>query len=501
MKDSSRRQAAPPGSAAGGPGDREAGALFGCGASFAPAVLVRKGVLPATDAIALTVAAAASGASRAPLAAVCYAAVVLAVLAASRLHRLRICLRVADQAGHITAAAAVALPVFVICASAATPRHAPVARATLVWLVLESAVFVLAARVVVCAALSAAHRHGRLTERAVVVGAGTFGGYLAGLLRDHPELGLSVAGFVDDGPPRLDLPVPTLGTTPQLADTIARHAIGRVIVCFSTDCKDENLVGVLRACRPLMADICVVPRFYELGMAVPRHSLDEIWGVPLIPLRGPRRAGLALKRALDLAAALVLVVAAAPLALALGAVIRIRTGPPALFRQSRVTGGGRAATILKLRTLPVPRGADAPDRDAGRKPGPGHDACWDPDTEWTVDETRCGPFGRWLRATHLDELPQLVNVLRGEMSLVGPRPERPYFADRFSVTIPRYADRTRMPCGLTGWAQVNGLNGDTSVFDRARFDNYYAEYWSPWLDAVILTRTAVLVGRAALGRS
>jgi len=483
MRDASRRQAAAPAPAAGGPGDVEAGARSGSGARFRLAVLVRKGVLPATDAVALAVAVAVSGASRAPVPAACYAAAVLVVLAAGRLHRLRVCLRASDQAGRIMAAAAVALPVFVICASAPAPFHAVVARGTLVWLVLAvaAAVCVLAARVAVCAALAAAHRHGRLTEQAVVVGAGTFGGYLAGLLRDHPEFGLTVAGFIDDGPPRLDLPVPTLGTTPQLADVIATHGISRVIVCFSTDCKDENLVAILRACRPLLADICVVPRLYELGMAVPRHSLDEIWGVPLIPLRTTPRAGLVLKRATDLAAALVFSVAAVPLVLALGAVIRIRSGAPVLFRQSRVTGGGRVATILKLRTLPDPR--------------------WDPDTEWTAGEARCGSFSRWLRATHLDELPQLVNVLRGEMSLVGPRPERPYFAERFAVSIPRYADRTRMRGGLTGWAQVNGLNGDTSVFDRARFDNYYAEYWSPWLDAVILARTAVLVSRAALGRS
>jgi len=124
-----------------------------------------------------------------------------------------------------------------------------------------------------------------------------------------------------------------------------------------------------------------------------------------------------------------------------------------------------------------------------------------PDTQWTVDEKRCSPFSRWLRASHLDELPQLINVLRGEMSLVGPRPERPYFAQRFCRDIPRYADRMRMAGGLTGWAQVNGLNGDTSVYDRARFDNYYAEYWSPWLDVAILARTAVQVGQAALGRT
>ena len=103
-------------------------------------------------------------------------------------------------------------------------------------------------------------------------------------------------------------------------------------------------------------------------------------------------------------------------------------------------------------------------------------------------QQRC-TLGQWLRATHLDELPQLMNVLRGEMSLVGPRPERPYFAERFGREIPRYGDRNRMLAGITGWAQVHGLHGDTSIDERARFDNQYIEYWSPWLDVVILART------------
>ena len=104
-----------------------------------------------------------------------------------------------------------------------------------------------------------------------------------------------------------------------------------------------------------------------------------------------------------------------------------------------------------------------------------------------------------MRATHIDELPQLLNVVRGQMSLVGPRPERPFFAERFSREIPRYADRTLVPAGMTGWAQVHGLNGDTSIFERARFDNYYAEYWSPWLDAVILARTLAVMAPGPRG--
>ena len=111
------------------------------------------------------------------------------------------------------------------------------------------------------------------------------------------------------------------------------------------------------------------------------------------------------------------------------------------------------------------------------------------------------PLGDWLRTTHLDELPQLVNVLRGDMSLIGPRPERPYFTERFEREIPRYGDRHRMRAGLTGWAQVHGLHGDTSIRDRVRFDNAYIDNWSLWLDVVILVRTfASLAGRRRKGR-
>ncbi len=220
-----------------------------------------------------------------------------------------------------------------------------------------------------------------------------------------------------------------------------------------------------------------MPRLPALDAAVPRGGLDEIGGLPLLPLRGRRRlaARLALKRAFDLAAAAALLVLTTPLLIALAVVSRLQLRRPALFRQVRVVGSGQLAEIVKLRTVA------------------GH---LDPDRYWTPSERQCTRFGWFLRASHLDELPQLVNVLRGEMSLVGPRPERPYFALQFAQEIPGYGDRQRIRAGMTGWAQVHSLNGDTSIRGRIRFDNSYIECWSFWLDLVILARTmpAVVAG-------
>ena len=190
---------------------------------------------------------------------------------------------------------------------------------------------------------------------------------------------------------------------------------------------------------------------------------------PLCP--GQPAAGRLAKRAFDVVGALVLLSPAAPLLAVLAVVMRARCGYPVLFRQHRVTRAGRTA----VRSSSCARSAS------------------------TATLTRAGrcrssaspPSGSGLRSTHLDELPQLVNVLRGDMSLVGPRPERPYFATASAVRSRRYSDRHRMRAGLTGWAQVNGLTGDTSISDRVRFDNFYIEYWSLWLDLLILARTGL----------
>jgi lipopolysaccharide/colanic/teichoic acid biosynthesis glycosyltransferase len=415
-------------------------------------------VLPVADLAALVVAVAVTG-TRGWLA-LAYISAVLVILAGTGLHRLRISPRVSDQAAHLVAAATMPLLALLLWLPAG---HA-------LRLVVVSAAALVAARLAATSAVRFLRRRGLLAERALVVGAGQTGTRIAAVLSEHPELGLSPYGLVDCLPPAHTVPVPLLGRPADLGGLVREHAIDRVIVAFP-DGRDSELVPLLRAVRGVAADVYVVPRLHEVGMAVPRAARDEVWGIPLIPVRRPSRSGLAAKRIFDVvAAAALLVLLGIPL-LVLGVIGRRQLRRPGLFRQVRVTGPGGLAEIVKLRTLG------------------GHT---DPDTCWVVPVQQATRLGRFLRASHADELPQLLNVLRGQMSLVGPRPERPYFVRRFSEQIPGYRDRHRMRSGLTGWAQVHGLTGDTSIADRAVFDNAYIENWTFWLDLVILARTAAL---------
>jgi lipopolysaccharide/colanic/teichoic acid biosynthesis glycosyltransferase len=463
---------------AAGPGERSVRVSVGhanvpVGASAPPVSTGRVAAavaMPLADLTALAAVAGVAGGLGGWLVAG-YAAAVFLVLSALGLHRLRICLRVCDQSGRIiVAAAAPALAV----APWITAGHA-------VALAVGTAGLLLATRVAASAVLRSAHRHGRLTERAVLVGAGPEGRQLATLLDEHSELGLRPIGFLDHTPTPAPVPLlPVVGGVSDLGALVVAEGVSRVIVCDPA-VPDAELASALRASRPLTADVCVLPRLPELGAAVPVACLDEVWGIPLIPLRRPAWAGPAplgrmLKRTFDVLVAAAALVLAAPLLAGSALAVRLTLRRPALFRQVRVVGQGDLAEIVKLRTL-------------GRH--------GDPDTSWAVPASQCGALGRSLRVTHIDELPQLVSVLRGDMSLVGPRPERPHFVRQFSQSVPGYAGRQRMPAGMTGWSQVHRLNGDTSISDRARFDNFYIEYWSFWLDLAVLARTATSIAAEA----
>ncbi len=429
--------------------------------------LVRSAALPAADLVSAALAATVTGTGLARGA--CLGFGVLIAAAASGQYRARICMRPSDQAGRlVTAAVVVAAVLLPWTPQGLTLRLA--ACAVGLALVLRSCA---------AAALRAASRRGFLVQRALLVGAGQDGGQLAALLHDHPELGVRPCGVVDNlaSPDNPASPasqaaaagLPLLGPVCEASEIVARLGISRVLSCFPA-VPDAELVTALHACRELGAHISVLPRLPDLGLAVPRSCLDDVWGIPLIALRPGARgpSGLVAKRVLDLTAGFALFLLTAPVMLLLAVAVRLDLGMPPFFRQIRVVGRSRLATITKLRTL----------RPAG-----------DPDTTWAVSAGQSSALGRVLRSTHADELPQLVGVLRGDMSLVGPRPERPHFAQQLARDIRGYSGRERVTAGLTGWAQVHGLTGDTSIEDRARFDNSYIEYWSVWLDLLILVRT------------
>jgi exopolysaccharide biosynthesis polyprenyl glycosylphosphotransferase len=240
-------------------------------------------------------------------------------------------------------------------------------------------------------------------------------------------------------------------------------------------------VGVLREAAASGVEVDIVPRFFDVGLDTGADAVDEIWGIPLYRMPGPAYLALSwrTKRMMDIVVSALTLLLLAPLLPLIGLAVRLTSAGPALYRQRRIGRDGRAFDLLKFRTMRV-----------------GHDG----EGTWSAsDHPDLTRFGRWLRSTSLDELPQLWNILRGDMSLVGPRPERPHFAQQFERDVPGYRDRQRLPSGLTGWAQVHGLRGDTSIAERARFDNYYIEHWSLWLDVCILLRTAGVVLRSLCG--
>ncbi len=389
---------------------------------------------------------------------VVYALVAIISLAASAAYRLRISLSALDEAPRFAIALSVALLVVAPFAHGPGP-------------VLAQAVISLIALVLVRAVMYGAIRRARrngLTERTLIAGTGHVGIELAHVLAAHTEYGLDVVGFV--GAPFPNLPGPLLADVAHLEDVITEFGIRRVLVAFGPT-RESELVGVLRTAVLRDVEVHVVPRFFEVGVAPRGPDVDDLWGIPVYRVRqAALRAGAwRFKRALDVTVASLMLVVTAPI-MAVAAILVKASGPgPILFRQRRIGQHGSEFEVLKFRTLPV-------DYSAG--------AAWN---AWDVEYSN--PIGRWLRRLSIDELPQLWNILRGDMSLVGPRPELGHFVEQFSQSVYGYTDRHRLPVGLTGWAQIHGLRGATSLRERARFDNQYIEHWSLWRDIVILIRT------------
>ena len=237
------------------------------------------------------------------------------------------------------------------------------------------------------------------------------------------------------------------------------------------DISEAELLDVVRRPDCLDCDLLVIPRLPQFHTQA--GMVDHIGSVPVMRIRTPKLEGpaWAVKRAFDIVVSGLLLLLLAPVMAACAIAVRCEGGPGFLFRQDRVGRDGQLFSCLKFRSMKPATSAESA-------------------TQWNIaNDNRVGPVGKVLRRSSLDELPQLWSILKGDMTLVGPRPERPHFVSKFSVEIDRYDHRHRVRAGLTGLAQVSGLRGDTPISDRARFDNYYIENWSLWLDAKVLLRT------------
>ncbi|MEU4261728.1 sugar transferase [Streptomyces argenteolus] len=317
----------------------------------------------------------------------------------------------------------------------------------------------------------------------LVMGDGRAAERVTAVLQEHPEYGLRPVGRVVSGTPVDDdsgsacapagPALPVLSSEQDVARAVVQNSVRHAVFTVPPEAAPDGSALV----ELFVRHGCRVWLITDQGTAVPGRSVsrpDHLWGFAAHALHGGPHRPVAhrVKRAMDVGLAMVALVASAPVMALCALAVRVCDGPGVVFHQERVGRHGRPFVLLKFRTL---RPADA------------HESA----TRWNVsDDGRMSRVGRMLRRTSLDELPQLWNVLRGDMSLVGPRPERPYFVQQFSRIHPGYRARHRMPVGITGLAQVHGLRGDTSIEDRARFDNRYIETWSLWQDVCVLARTA-----------
>lgn len=312
-------------------------------------------------------------------------------------------------------------------------------------------------------------------RRVLVAGTGELARQVADSFLRHAEFGYRVAGFIDDADAADHVGyrgLPLLGALADAQDVVARERIDELYVALPLE-RHVAMLRLIEVANRECIDVKVVPGL--LQFVTLRARLEELDGLPLInvndvPLRGVNSA---IKRLIDVCcSSAALAVLALPMA-AIAAVIRLTSPGPALYRQERMGLDGRSFDTLKFRSM-----FDGAERATG--------------PVWTrQDDPRCTPVGRVLRRFSLDELPQLWNVLRGEMSLVGPRPERPHFVERFKDRVPEYMLRHKVKAGLTGWAQVNDLRGNTSIEKRIEYDLYYIENWSVALDFKIMWLTVL----------
>ncbi len=312
---------------------------------------------------------------------------------------------------------------------------------------------------------------GSARDDVLIVGESEAARYIIQKIQWSPQLGFDLAGLVTESGRGGVLGLQALGEYADLPVLIDELEIDTVIIALP-EADRRQLVTLVTLCQRGQVDIKVYPDVFAYMSG--GLSVDDLGGLPLLSVRDVALRGwnLSLKRALDMVGAACGLVALSPFLLGIALLVKRSSPGPVFFYQYRMGLDGKMFPVIKYRTM----------RPDAERSGPG----------WTVEnDPRVTGIGRILRKSNMDELPQLINVLFGQMSLVGPRPEQEAYVQQFRQFIPRYMERHQMKAGMTGWAQVNGLRGDTSVEERTKYDLWYVENWSLWLDIKILIRTVM----------
>jgi Undecaprenyl-phosphate glucose phosphotransferase len=330
-----------------------------------------------------------------------------------------------------------------------------------------SLVLIFLSRYMIRAFLRYLRLKGRNVRRVVIAGKNKAGEELKSILENHSEFGYVVCGFLENRRKSPNI----IGTYKNIHKIIKKHQIDEVIL-VQTEKNMQDLLEIIKYCDKEGVKLRMVPNYTEL--ITHRATIDDVGGIPIlnfddIPLFKPQN--ILLKRTFDTAFALTVLLLFSPLFLLIALLIKLTSKGPIFYAQERLGVDNKAFNMLKFRTMYI---------DAEDKTGP----IWA-----TKNDERCTPLGRILRSTSMDELPQFINVLKGNMSVVGPRPERPYFAHKFKEQVPDYMRRHMVKSGITGWAQICGLRGNTDINARIEADLYYIENWSFFFDLWIILLT------------
>jgi Undecaprenyl-phosphate glucose phosphotransferase len=308
----------------------------------------------------------------------------------------------------------------------------------------------------------------------LIIGAGPIGSAFAEKILLNREFGYNIIGFLDDDPRKHGTKVhgfPVFAGTDGLHEILVEKCVDEIIIALPLRAH-ERYEEIVDACEREGTRVRIIPDFY--GFATVNSRIDEMDGIPLInirsiPLDDPLKRFV--KRGLDIIFSLTAIIVTSPAMLAIAAGVKLSSPGPVLFRQERIGLNNRPFNMLKFRSMRMIDDVTAA-------------------TRWTTaDDPRKTSFGSFIRKTSLDELPQFFNVLLGEMSIVGPRPERPFFVNQFKKKVPKYMVKHQVKPGITGLAQVNGWRGDTSIEKRIECDIYYIENWNLFLDIKIMIRT------------